>query len=183
MKRISLLVMAFMVLFSCSAFAASASNQTVGVVIIGSSDFKTADYFNSIKSSFQSNNEYTVEYGNGIQSKYQSYWLDKGFLEEQKPVKQDLIDFVKYSGYDKVLFVMVKDPVVDKHKQQTGLFTSVVNSRASISVNAFLADKSNVIKASSSTKEDDSEASELRAKRGAFRKCLQEISKNIDLSK
>ena len=90
---------------------------------------------------------------------------------------------MKYSGYDKVLFVMVKDPVVDKHKQQTGLFTSVVNSRASISVNAFLADKSNVIKASSSTKEDDSEASELRAKRGAFRKCLQEISKNIDLSK
>lgn len=183
MKRISILVMSLLVLFSCSAFAASIHASKIGVVILGSSDFKTNDYFNSIKSSFPSNNNYTVEYGSTIQSKYQNFWLNKGFLEEQKPVKQDLIDFVKNSGYGKVLFIMVNNPVVDTHQTPVNLFNTVVSSRASVSINAFVVDNENIIKVASSTKEDDSQTSELRAKRGAFRKCLQEISTSIDLSK
>lgn len=116
--------------------------------------------------------------GTEIQSMYQTYWLEKGYLEEQKLTKQDLNDFVKYSGYNKVLFLIVNSPVVEKTRQGRGgwgVWVQSERTRASIGIKSFLADETSIIKATDVTKEDDSDTSELRAKRGAFEKCMKEI--------
>lgn len=184
MKRILLLVMAITMIFTGTVFAGAANDflnkkvDQIGVVIIGNSDYKTDDYYNYISELLNNENDkrYKIVCGSEVQSKYQNYWLDKGFLEEQKPQKNDLFDFYKTSGYDKILYILVSDPVVDKHNIRTGLFSSVEQSRASVTVNSFLVNNNTILKAYSVTKEDDSRASELRAKRGAFRKVLKELS-------
>ncbi|MGL6015183.1 MAG: hypothetical protein ACRCZU_03685, partial [Selenomonadaceae bacterium] len=171
---------------TCTAFAAEGSffhkpMSKIGVVIIGSADLKTPDYFNSIaeKLADESGKIYTVETGTVVQSKYQQYWFDKGFLDEQKLTKQDLNEFVKYSGYDKVLFLSVSDPVMEKTSIPAGWFTTVQQTRASIEVKAYLADPEMIIKAVDVSKEDDSQTSELRAKRGAFQKDINEIASQL----
>jgi len=187
MKRISLLALLTLFLFSCTAFAAEGSllhkpMTKIGVVIVGNADVKTPDYFNSIaeKLADQSGKIYTIETGTVAQSKYQQYWFDKGFLDEQKLTKQDLNDFVKYSGYDKVLFLNVADPVMEKTSVPAGWFTTVQQTRASIEVKAYLTDATTIIKAIDVSKEDDSQASELRAKRGAFQKDINEIATQLN---
>ena len=173
---------AFAIIFSMMLFAASsafAQSQEIVVLIIGNSDFKTPNFIRYATQLFKE--EYkgkTLKFVSGeeIQSKYQNYWLDKGSLEEGTPTKQDLIDFVSYGDYDRVVYLIIKDPVIDKHESGYGS-SYQQKSRASVTVNAFLADSEKVLKAATSTKEDDSMASELRAKRGAFKQCMREISK------
>lgn len=186
MKRIFLFTLLTLLVLNCTAFAAESSLlhkpiSKIGVVIIGSADLKTPDYFNSIaeKLSDASGKTYTIETGTIVQSKYQQYWFDKGFLDEQNLSKQDLNDFVKYSGYDKVLFLNVSDPVMEKTSIPAGWFTTVQQTRASIEVKAYLADLTTILKAVNVSKEDDSQTSELRAKRGAFQKDINEIASQV----
>ena len=156
--------------------------KKVCAVIVGGADVKTSDYINYVDTELNgedSNKTKKIIVGTDIQGKYQTYWLNKGFLEEPKPVKQDLHDFVKFSGYDRVLFLFVTSPVMEKTRIQTGLFTSEEMTRASIGVKAFWVDNADIIKVVDVSKEDDSLASELRAKRGAFRKCMKEIQSVI----
>lgn len=186
MKRISIFTLLTLLLLTCTTFAADTSFfhkplTKIGVVVIGNPDVKTPDYFNIIseKLSDQTKKFYTLEAGTTVQSKYQQYWFDKGFLDEQKLTKQDLNDFVKYSGYDKVLFLTVCDPVMEKTSIPAGWFTTVQQTRASVEVKAYLADAETIIKAVDVSKEDDSQASELRAKRGAFQKDINEIASQL----
>lgn len=162
------------------ALAKGASGERVAILLMGSNDFKTDQYFAMIGKYFLDNNPHhnRILVGSDIQSRYQEYWLDKGFLEEQKPEKDDLIALVDYLGVDKVLFLMVKDPVVEKSFAMD-FFESGERSRASIQVNAFLANREKVLKLKAANHEDDSFASDLRAKRGAFKKCVVEISKDM----
>ena len=156
--------------------------KKVCAVIVGGADVKTSDYINYVDTELNgedSNKTKKIIVGTDIQGKYQTYWLNKGFLEEPKPVKQDLHDFVKFSGYDRVLFLFVTSPVMEKTRIQTGLFTSEEKTRASIGVKAFLVDEANIIKVVDVSKEDVSVTSELRAKRGAFQKCMKEIQNGI----
>lgn len=158
------------------------SNKKICAVIVGGADVKTSDYINFVDTELNGeDNKKTkkIIVGTDIQGRYQTYWLNKGFLEEPKPAKQDLHDFVKFSGYDRVLFLFVTSPVMEKTRNQTGLFTSEEKTRASIGVKAFLVDEANIIKVIDVSKEDDSVTSELRAKRGAFRKCMKEIQSVI----
>ena len=150
------------------------------VVVIGESDVKSPDFTKFIDDEF--NNEEVknkVVCGTSVQSLYQNYWFQKGFLEEQKPQKQDLHDFVKFSSYDRCMFLMVSSPIVEKTRIPAGWFTTIEKTRASLEVKCFLVDKENVLKALSVTQNDDSEASELRAKRGAFEKCMKELAKEF----
>lgn len=155
-------------------------------MIVGDASVKTPDFLQYVNDAFNSEgNGKKVVSGTDVQSKYQSYWLDKGFLEEQKLTKQDLNEFVKYSGYSKVLFLIVNPPVMEKTKQAGGGWygwMATERTRASINVKSFLADETSVIKSVEVTKEDDSVTSELRAKRGAFQKCLTEIKSAIGSS-
>lgn len=150
------------------------------VVLIGNSDVKTPDFIKYIDEQF--NGEETknkVICGSEVQSVYQNYWFQKGFLEEQKLQKQDLHDFVKFSSYDRCLFLIISDPIVEKTKIPAGWFTTAEKTRASIEVKCFLADDTNIIKSFNVTKNDDSMASDLRAKRGAFEKCVKEFVKEF----
>ena len=179
MKKAIIFVFAFICIAS-TTLAASLDSQTtkIAVVIVGGSDFKTVNFVRYAREFFEeanTNGNLIIFSGDEIQSKYQDYWLDKGLLEEGTPVKQDLLDFVNYSGYDKVIYLMVKDPVVDTHERGRSIFRKQ-NSRASITVNAYLVDRENIIKTATSTKENDSDRSELRAKRGAFKQCVRAIS-------
>lgn len=163
-----------------AALAKEAGGERVAILLMGSNDFKTDQYFSMLGKYFLDNNPHhnRIIIGSDIQSKYQEYWLDKGFLEEQKPEKDDLIALVSYLDVDKVLFLMVKDPVVEK-TYTMDWFESGERSRASIQVNAFLASRERVLKLKAANHEDDSFASDLRAKRGAFKKCVVEISKDM----
>jgi len=186
MKRIYILSLAFLFLLSCTTFASEQNYfhkdpTKIGVVIIGGSDVKTPDFFKYVSESLinNDNSQYTLETGTVVQTKYQNYWFDKGFLDEQSLTKPDLHAFVKYSGYNKVLFLVVSNPVLEKTKVPAGWFTMVEQTRASVEIKAFFVDDTSVIKAVNVTKEDDSQASELRAKRGAFQKGIKEIATEL----
>ena len=182
MKRFFIFAAMF-IMMMCSLMpsaANAAAGEKVAILLMGSNDFKTDQYFSMIEKQFLANNPHhnRIVIGSNIQSKYQEYWLDKGFLEEQKPTKEDLTNLVAYLDVDKVLFIMVKDPVVEK-SWAMDFFQSGQRSRASIQVNAFLADREKVLKLMAANHEDDSMSSDMRAKRGAFKKCVIEVSKDM----
>ena len=153
LKRIIFLAVAVVVALSCNAFAASllTGKQELAVVIVGTSDYKTQDFFNSIGTYISEPCEGTktkVLYGSDVQTKYQEYWLEKGELDEQRPNKQDLLDFVDYSGYDKVLYLILKDPVIDSHANPimvNGIWATRQDTRASIGLNIFLVEKESLL--------------------------------------
>lgn len=155
----------------------------VCALIVGDADVKSKDFMErldeNLNRDLDEDKSKRVECDTKIQSLYQNYWLDKGELEEGKLTKADLLEFVKYSGYDRVLYLIVSDPIVEKTKQSRGLFVKVENTRASIEVKGFLADKEKVLKIMSVTKNNSSETSELRAKRGAFTKCIKELCEEM----
>ena len=94
-------------------------------------------------------------------------------IDEGTPTKEDFVEFVNYSGYKQVIYLVIKDSVLEQHGRTKGKD----RSRVSLTVNAFLVAKTHVLEGTSSTNEEDSKTSELRAKRGAFKQCVKEISK------
>lgn len=188
-KKLVSLLAAALLMFSLSPTVSAASllNKDQGrtcAVIVGDPSVKTPDFIKYVDDAFnEEGKSKKVVVGTDIQSKYQSYWFDKGFLEEQKLGKQDLFDFVKYSGYNKVLFLIVSTPVMEKTKQGYGSWhgwSQTERTRASITIKTFLVNETDVVKALDVTKEDDSVTSELRAKRGAFQKCMSEIKAAVE---
>ena len=166
------------VLFCLGGTAAAADRSQIAVVVVGSSDFKTKDYFDTIKKylaePFDETNT-TVSYGNEIQTKYQEYWLSLGELDEQRPKKQDLLDFAGYGNFAKVLYIVLNDPVVESSGR--GKRSDYI--RASIGMNAYLAAKDKIIDTKNVTYESVSKTSILRAKRDAFKKCVEDVSKTM----
>ena len=161
----------FVLMMLCSTVFAES-----GVILMGARDVRTPDFYAYVNEVFNNqDNKFVV--GTNLQGEYQSYWLSKGFHSEQPPTEKELSDFVKYIHYENVLFLMVDEPVLQTNKEGF----SPKATFASISVNAFLADGSSVQKSANVSKEDDSETSPLRAKRGAFKRCLEEIKSQMDL--
>lgn len=176
MKKVFLLVLLTFLVSSC-VFAEpnSLENQNSSkscIVIFGRADVKTEDFINIVSTTF---NDPNVVVGAPIQNMYLNYWLHKGFLEEQPAKKEDLQEFVKYSGYKKCLFLNISSPVVE----------SGPILRSSIEVRAYLADENNIIKVSSTTNKGDSMASDLRAKRAALQACMKDLHSQFsyDLSR
>lgn len=169
MKKI--IITLLLLLCTNTAFASS----QIGVVLIGSSDYKDAHFISKLTETFQNDPEskFIIHTGNEEQSRYQDYWFMKGFLEEPTPTPQNLMEYVNYSGYDKILFLIVKDPVVDTHK--IGLLGLREEKRVSVEIKGFLIGKDTLLGSFSSTNEDDSKRSELRARQGAFKKCIRDI--------
>lgn len=154
--------------------------SNVGVVVIASSDYKDDHFFSILDKELQQVSGHNVVSGNVMQTKYQDYWLDNGFLEEQQPSPQAFVDFVNYSGYDKVLFIVMKDPVVDKNTVSGWLGRTIqTRTRATVETKGFLVDKERIVKHFTSTNEDDSRASDLRAKRGAYKKGIVAVVKEL----
>ena len=178
MKRLFLLTLAAICLLTVNvvAEAASSSKSGVAVVIVGGADYRTKDFTNYTKDYFELSNNEKVAQGKDVQNKYQKYWFSKGMIDEGTPTKEDFIKFVNYAGYNKVIYLVVKDSVLEQHGRTKGKD----RSRVSLTVNAFLVDKTHIIESASSTNEEDSKTSELRAKRGAFKICVKEISETFN---
>ena len=149
--------------------------NSVGVVIVGGAEFKTNDFYNVVKDRFKPLSGAKIVVGNELQTLYKKYWLNRGFIGEQPTQKSDLIEFAAMSGCDKVICLIVTD-TVDKqnssnHRQK---------SRVSVQVDAYLCTPTDVVDVFSASDDENSKGSPLRARRGAFDKCLKEIGKSLN---
>ena len=177
MKKISLLLFCLLLFGIVSIQAAP---KSVGVVIIGTSDFRTPDYYNILTDKLPklfTPSNYSLSIGTESQNRYQAYWNNKGFLTEQTATKADLLDFANQSNYDNVLFLILSQPIVDTHK----VILRRNSTRVSLDVCAIYIDakQKTIISNVMTTQEDDSKTSQLRAKSGAFGKATDFFVTNI----
>lgn len=175
MKKIFLL--ALMICFALSSSVLAARDfQNVGVVIVGGAEFKTDDFYKIVRDEIKPKSGAKILVGNDIQTLYKKYWLREGYIGEQPPQKDDLIKFSAMTSCQKVVCLIVADSVVDKHNNAK----SREKDRISLQLDAYLCTPMNVVDVFSMTDEENSKTSNLRARRGAFRKCLKEIGKELN---
>lgn len=175
MKKIFMLAAMFVMLISCTAFAAQSGFGTK-VVIIGGAEYKTDDYYKIVQKTLGSKTKETYEGGKEIQKRYQVFMMDRYDVGEDKPKKNDMVDFVAWSGYDKVLFIMLDENI---DTQTHGSHSQ--KNRITIQMDAYLAGNENIVSVSTTSQDFVSKASNLRARRGAFEKCLKEIATDMNL--
>ena len=163
-----------LICFAGTCFAAE-NQKDIGIVLIGGSEYKEDHMISAMVDIMKTDNapNIVMHVGNDEQSKYQEFWFSKGLLDAEKPTAQNFLEYVNFTGYDKVLFLVVKDPVVDTKKG--GLLWGEETKRVSVEVRGYLVGKDKLIGSYTSVNEDDSEASELRARRGALKKSLNYI--------
>ena len=171
LKKIFVMTLAMLIIFSCTAFAAA--NNSVGVVIVGGAEFKTKDFYKMIPNVFDLNKS-RCKVGDEIQGKYQKFLLERDLLGETIPRKQNLIDFAAKSGCSKVLFLVVDSTADHQNDPKRNQ-----KNRLSIQVDAYLCDSLQVIDVQTTGQESNSNTSDLRARRKAFKKCLEELSKTM----
>lgn len=163
-----------LVAFSCTAFAAN--SHATKVVIVGGGEFKTSDYYKIIEKNLGAKSSTKYECGNEVQKRFQMFMMDRYDIGENKPRKQDMIDFAARSGYGKVLFLLVDENIDTqshgKHSQK---------NRSTIQMDAYLATGSTISDFNTTSQEFTSKASNLRARRGAFEKCLKDIAVSMHL--
>ena len=174
MKKIFLLALMICLAVSGTALAAR-DYQSVGVVIVGGVEFKTEDFYKVVKNELKAKSGAKIFVGNEMQTLYKKFWLRKGFIGEQTPSKNDLIEFTRASGYKKIVCLIVSDSVVDRHNNPK----SREKDRVSIQVDAYLCTPLDVVDVFGASDEELSKTSNLRARRGAFQKCLKEINKSL----
>lgn len=175
LKKIFLLAAMICFVLSGTAFAAR-DYKSVGVVIIGGADYKTDDFYKAVRSEIKPKSGAKIIVGNEMQTLYKKYWLREGYIGEQTPQKNDLIHFAAMSGYKKIVCIIVADSVVDRHNNPK----SREKDRVSVQLDAYLCTPTNVEEVFSASDEELSKTSNLRARRGAFQKCLDEISKTLN---
>ena len=175
MKKIFLLAAMICFALTSTAFAARDYNS-VGVVIIGGVEFKTDDYYKIIRNELNPKSGAKIIVGNDMQTLYKKYWLRQGYIGEQTPQKNDLINFTASSGYKKVVFIIISDSTVDRHNNPK----SREKDRISVQVDAYLCTSTNVEDVFAASDDELSKTSNLRARKGAFKKCLDEISKSLN---
>ena len=160
------------------------NSPSVCAIMVGNADVKSPDFMERLEENlnkdFEGIHQKHVDCDTKIQSLYQNYWFEKE-LEEGKLTKTDLHEFVKYSNYDRCLFLIVTDPKIETTTVRRGFLGYAENTRASIEVKAFLVDKDKVLKIMSVTKENSSDTSELRAKRVRLLNVLKKYVKRYVL--
>ena len=174
MKKIFLLALMICLAVSGTALAAR-DIQSVGAVIVGGVEFKTDDFYKIVGDELKTKSGAKIFVGNEMQTLYKKFWLRKGFIGEQTPSKNDLIEFTRTSGYKKIICLIVSDSVVDIHNNPK----SREKDRVSIQVDAYLCTPQDVADVFGASDEELSKTSNLRARRGAFQKCLKEINKSL----
>ena len=161
----------------CSANEKPPVQPGVGVVIIGGADFTTADFLKA--ASEQMGAEYQL--GQELQQKLALFWYDKGYVEDQtKMSKDEMIEFAKYSGLDRIVYVTTGTPVVEQSKDIW--VGSIIRTSMNARVIIMEADGT-MVDLFSASQNGDSRSSEMRAKRDCFKKVMREIRQHIDETK
>ena len=142
-----------------------------------------------LRKRFESNkNDFILFAGEDVQNKYHEYWFKKGLLQEGTPSKDTLIDFVNYSGYDKVVFLLINKSMM----QQTGTIgTQITNPtpsgssvgttiytqtyESSLTMDAFLVDKTKIIQSATTSQVNGDKWS-------SFKRAIREICPKINPS-
>lgn len=175
MKKIFLLAVMICLAMMSTALAAR-DYQSVGVVIIGGAEFTTKDYYEIVKDELKPVSVAKILVGNDMQTRYKRYWLSKGFIGEQTPQRQDLIDFAAMSGCNKVVCLVVANSNLDTQNNSNRR----QKERITVQLDAYVCTPTAVINIYSASDDEKSKTSNLRARRGAFRKCLEEIAKDLN---
>lgn len=168
--------------FAAEKPATSIFKKTIGVVFIGPIEFRAPDYFDIASEQLAKRfdgNLYKVSVGSTVQSKYQQYWDNKGFLTEQTATKPDLLAFAQQSGFDYILCLIISSPTIESHK----IDRDTNRTRAIFEVRAIYIDSAqqSFVSSLTNSQQDDSLWSALRAKRGAFQKVMEYISVNLNI--
>jgi hypothetical protein len=170
----------FMTLLTCTAFAAQNiagdSYRSTKVVIIGGAEFKTQDYYKILQKTLGSKTKTLYDCGDEIQRQYQFFMMDRYDIGENKPRKQDMIDFAERNNYSSTLF-LVLDENIDT--QNNGKRRQ--KNRSTIQLDAYLVRNSRMADFTTTSQDFISKTSNLRARRGAFEKCLKEIATVMNL--
>lgn len=176
MRKIILLAAMICLALTSTALAAAQNYQSVGVVIIGGVEFKTDDYYKIVKNELKPLSGAKIIVGNDMQTRYKKYWLNRGYIGEQTPQKEDFTNFAAANGFNKVIYIVISDTADDQrnsgnHRQR---------DRITVQVDAYISTPTQVLDVIAASEDQKSKGSALRARRGAFKKCLNEIAKNLN---
>ena len=178
MKKVLMLAALIFSLVSCTAFAAQEVKPNIGVLVIGSAEYKTPDYYKTIKNSVQDKTGFVADVGEDFQKKYQKFMIEKYDIGKHTPTKSDLVNFTANSGYRRVI-VLVIDENIDT--QNNAL--SRQKNRITVQIDAYLCSRSDIVDIANTSREDNSKTSILRARRGAFQKSLNDALKALNFNK
>ncbi len=175
MKKFFILLPIFLLMFSCTTLAAEKTYSKVGVVIIGGTEFKTEDYYRRVEKIFSAPKGPFCRVGKDMQTKYQKFLLNNDIIGETTIRRQNLVGFVKESGCQKILFLVVEENI-DSQNNSGGR----QKNRITVQVDGYLCNDMSVLEVTTSSQDFKSKTSNLRARRGAFEKCLEEIAPTIN---
>ena len=161
---------------ACTAYAANDLSRNVGVVVIGGAEFKTPEFYKIIEKNFDPKSGAKIFVGGDLQNKYQKYLFNNDLSVNTLPSKRTLVNFVAASGYGKILFIEISDTNIDHQNNAK----SRQKDRIAIQVDSYLCDNLNVLEVATTSQDFNSKTSDLRARRGAFKKCLEDLSKNLN---
>lgn len=167
--------MAAAILFALTATTFAARGD-IGVVIIGGAEFKTDDYYKIVQSEIKPRSGAKILVGNDMQSRYQKYWLNRGYVGDQTPRRDDLISFTRMSGCGKVVCLVISDSALDRHNNAGRR----EKDRIAVQVDAYICTPTAVLDVFTASCDSNSKTSNLRARRGAFKKCLSTVGKSLN---
>lgn len=179
MKKFLSVMLAVLVLSAATICAAAEksyvrSNQ---VVIIGGAEFKTDDYYKIVRKNFGKKINAKFEAGDDVQERYQIFMMERYDIGESTPHKKDLMDFAAENGYGNVLFL-----IVNEHIDTQNNASSRQKNRITVQLDAYYVNSSRIIDVATTSKDFNSKTSNLRARRGAFEKCVKEVAKKLSLN-
>ena len=192
---------------ACAESFPEEKKTRVAIVIIANDPaFKSEHYADSAKKSFEKavdkkrnifdsairditgeyskNKKVTVMASDVILNQFQNYLDDNGVSERDRTSKRTFVDFVNYGNYDKVIYLVVSDPVIDTNGDispaagGTVIIKSNISYDTSLTVNGFLVDRDKVITRFSATR--NWTGNRGAAKYGAFDECVKSISKEFN---
>ena len=176
MKRILSIIFAMLAISACTAYAATDLSRNVGVVVIGGAEYKTPEFYKIIEKNFDPKSGAKIFVGGDLQNKYQKYLFNNDLSVNELPSKRTLVNFVAASGYGKILFIEISNTNIDHQNNAK----SRQKDRITIQVDSYLCDNLNVLEVATTSQDFNSKTSDLRARRGAFKKCLEDLSKNLN---
>ena len=97
-----------------------------------------------------------------------------------KMSKDEMIEFAKYSGLDRIIYVTTGTPVVEQSKDIW--VGSIIRTSMNARVIVMEADGT-MVDLFSASQNGDSRSSEMRAKRDCFKKVMREIRQHIEENK
>lgn len=105
-KKFLPIVIAIMICFTGSAFAAGFNNGRIGIIVVGEDEFKTDYFFDKASRIVKKNKKTTVESGEEIQQKYSKYCLENEFDEvEAFQLENFVSNFLVENGFDTVVCI------------------------------------------------------------------------------